>query len=98
MNKVVTQSFTILTAVTSRVNDVLEVMSKFMFSKSSLKPSLNLVSNCIPFGLLQRKTLFFERTYKFQNVTFKISETFGITRCSNPVYSILPQLKGRKNF
>ena len=37
-----------------------------MFSKPSLKASLNLVSNCIPFGLFQRKTLFSEGLVNFK--------------------------------
>ena len=43
------------------------------------KTSPNLVSNCIPFGLLQKKGSILGMTYKFQNVTFETSETFGIT-------------------
>ena len=66
MKKVVTRSFNILTAVGNWIKDVLEVMLKFMFSKPSLKASLNLVSNCIPFGLFQRKTLFSEGLVNFK--------------------------------
>ena len=37
-----------------------------MFSKPSLKASLNLVSNCIPLGLFQRKSLFSEGLVNFK--------------------------------
>ena len=66
MKKVVTRSFNILTAVGNWIKDVLEVMLKFMFSKPSLKASLNLASNCIPFVLFQRKTLFSEGLVNFK--------------------------------
>ena len=53
-------------AVGNWIKDVLGVMLNFMFSKPSLKASLNLVSNCIPFGLFQRKTLFSEGLVNFK--------------------------------
>ena len=44
--------------------------------------SHNLVSNCVPFGLSQRKTLcIFGRMYQFQNVTFETIEAV-VQRCS----------------
>ena len=51
------QSFNILTAVTNWIKDVLEVMLK-IYVLEMFKSSLNLVSHCIPLGLLQRKKLF----------------------------------------
>ena len=44
--------------------------------------SHNLVSNCVPFGLSQRKTLcIFGRMYQFQNVNFETIEAV-VQRCS----------------
>ena len=45
------------------------------------------MSNCIPFGLLHRKTLF-GRTYRFQNFTFETSVRLELQLCSNPAFSI----------
>ena len=71
MKKVVIRSFNI---ITNWLKGVLEVKLKFMFSKR-----LNLVSNCIPFGLLQRKTLFSEGRINFKMLPLKLVRLFTIT-------------------
>ena len=60
--------------------------------RRSLKPSLNLVGNCILFGLLQRKTLFPEGCINFTMFPLKLLK---ISEGSNPLYSILSQ-KGKR--
>ena len=86
LKKVVTRTFNILTTVTNWVKSVLEVMLNSC-SQRCHKSGLNLISNYTPFGLLQRKTQIFWKTYKFWNFDFRNY------KCPNPIYPIPSQSK-----
>ena len=64
----------------------LRVLSKlfqiYIIEGILFKPSLNIVSNCIFFGLLKKKNTISGRTYKLKNVNFGSSETVNY-KCSN---------------
>ena len=67
------------TAVTNWIKSVVEVV---LYYWRLLKPSLNIVSNCIFFGLLKKKNTISGSTYKLKNVNFGSSETVNY-ECSN---------------
>ena len=71
MKKVNTQSFKILNTDTNCIKDVVEVMLKFMLLEM-IKRSLRLVSNCTPFRLLQKMTLFLEGCVNFEILPLKL--------------------------
>ena len=97
MKKVVARGFNILTAITNLIKDVLEVMLKFEISKKRVKPSLNLVSNCILFGLFKGKILFSEGRINFKTLPLKLVRLSELRMLKSSLFHSI-KVEGKKEF